>query len=298
VSRGLVVETTGPLLTVQDLGRPGLASLGVPESGALDAGALRLANRLVGNDEGAAGLEATLGQVTVQARGSLVVAVTGAPVPVTVDGRGHGTGSAVTVPDGSRVELGAPASGLRSYLAVRGGIAVEPLLGSASTDLLSGLRQPLGEGDEIEVGPDPETPVPPLDQAPVRPPTSGVVELRVVLGPRHEWFRKRALRTLAKTRWVVDQRSNRIGLRLDGPELERKVTDELPSEGTVAGALQVPGNGRPVLFLADHPVTGGYPVIAVVVTKDLPLAAQAAPGQEIRLRAVPGPDLSASGDPA
>ena len=123
-----------------------------------------------------------------------------------------------------------------------------------------------------------------------------MIELRVVPGPRADWFTKRGRRALLETTWTVDQRSNRVGLRLEGPALERKVDDELPSEGTVAGALQVPGNGLPVLFLADHPVTGGYPVIAVVVTEDLPRAAQATPGQGIRLRAVSGPDLSAKAE--
>ena len=138
--------------------------------------------------------------------------------------------------------------------------------------------------------------MPGVDQAPSRTPTDGVIELRVVPGPRADWFTRRGRRALLETTWTVDQRSNRVGLRLEGPALERKVDDELPSEGTVAGALQVPGNGLPVLFLADHPVTGGYPVIAVVVTEDLSLAAQATPGQGIRLRAVSGPDLSAKED--
>ena len=296
MKRGLVVEQPGPLLTVQDLGRPGLASLGVPESGALDPAALRLANRLVGNEEGRAGLEVTLGQASLRAHGSLVLAVSGAPVPVSVDGRAHGCDISIRVPDGALVELGAPTRGLRSYLAVRGGLERDRVLGSLSTDLLSGLGAPLEEGDELLVGPDPERPVPGVDQVPSHTPTDGVIELRVVPGPRADWFTKRGRRALLETTWTVDQRSNRVGLRLDGPALERKVDDELPSEGTVAGALQVPGNGLPVLFLADHPVTGGYPVIAVVVTEDLSLAAQATPGQGIRLRAVSGPDLSTEED--
>jgi biotin-dependent carboxylase-like uncharacterized protein len=293
VTRGVVVEQPGPLLTVQDLGRPGLAALGVPESGALDPGALRLANRLVGNEEGAAGLEVTLGQASLRARGALVLAVSGAPVPVSVDGRAHGSDISITVPDGALVELGTPARGLRSYVAVRGGLEREAVLGSLSTDLLSGLGTPLQAGEELSVGPDPRRSVPGVDQAPSRTPTDGVVELRVVPGPRADWFTDRGRRALLGTTWTVDQRSNRVGLRLDGPALERAVEDELPSEGTVAGALQVPGTGKPVLFLADHPVTGGYPVIAVVVTEDLPRAAQATPGQQVRLRAVSGPDLSA-----
>lgn len=297
MKHGLVVRTGGPLLTVQDLGRPGLASLGVPESGALDHMALRLANRLVGNDEGAAGLEATFGGAALRARGAQVIALAGAPLPVIVNGRTYGVGAAIHVPDGALVELGTPTRGVRSYLAVRGGLAVPQVLGSASTDLLSGLGRPLEEGDELPVGATPVRPVPAIDHAPTRTPTSGAVELRAILGPRHEWFTKRAQRVLFHTSWTVDQRSNRVGLRLDGPPLERAVEDELSSEGTVAGAVQVPRNGRPVIFLADHPVTGGYPVIAVIMTEDLPMAAQAAPGQEIRLRAHPGPGLATEEPP-
>ncbi|GAA1910874.1 biotin-dependent carboxyltransferase family protein [Nocardioides lentus] len=291
-----VVATGAPVL-VQDLGRPGLAGLGVAESGALDPGALRLANRLVGNPEDAAGLEVTLGGLVLRAEGEVLLAVTGAPLAVTVvrDGtrRTHGVGAAVAVPDGAEVALGAPARGLRSWVGVRGGLATARPLGSASVDLLAGLGSPPGPGSVLPVGPAPEEAAPALDQVPLPAPPDGDLELRVVLGPRDDWFGPDALAAL-RGPWTVDARSNRVGIRLEGPELVRRaerLDAELPSEGTVAGAVQVAATGRPVLFLADHPVTGGYPVVACVVVDDLPLAAQAAPGHRVRFRPVRGPRL-------
>lgn len=288
-TRFVEVLSPGLLSTVQDAGRPGHASLGVPESGALDAPAFRLANRLVGNPEDAALIEVTFGDLRLHASTSLVVAVTGAPVPVSVDDGVRAAGSAVAVPEGAVLELGTPTAGVRNYVAVRGGLQVPQLLGSASTDLLSVLGRPLEPGDTLPVGPIPATPIPAVDIAPQASPPDGSVELRIVLGPRDDWFTDEAIQDLLSTVWVVDDASNRVGMRLQGPALTRRRDDELASEGTVAGSLQVPGGGRPVLFLADHPVTGGYPVIACVVTDDLPLAAQARPGQGVRLRPIPSP---------
>lgn len=278
----LEVLSSGPLSTVQDLGRPGLSGIGVGASGAADPDALRLANRLLGNDEGAAAIEVTLGGLTVRAKRALTVALTGAPCPITIDDRVVAANSVLRVPAGAELRLGVPDRGLRSYLGVRGGIAVEPVLSSRSTDVLSGLGpDPLATGRELPVGPAPEA-FPCLDQAPVGPHPTGEVVLRVRPGPRDDWFTHEALRTLLGSSYEVTAESNRIGMRLDGPALERSRTDELPSEGMVTGSLQVPPAARPTLFLADHPVTGGYPVIAVVHRSDIPRAAQARPGQRIR----------------
>ncbi|GAA2364028.1 biotin-dependent carboxyltransferase family protein [Saccharopolyspora halophila] len=278
----LEVLSSGPMSTVQDLGRPGLSGIGVGASGAADPEAFRLANRLVGNDEGAAAVEVTLGGLAVRANRALTVALTGAPCPITIDGRTAAAYSVLRVPAGSDLRLGVPQRGLRSYLGVRGGIAVEPVLGSRSTDVLSGLGpDALETGRELPVGPAPEA-FPCVDQAPVAPYPAGELVLRVRPGPRDDWFTHEALRTLLDSSYEVTAESNRIGMRLDGPALERARTDELPSEGMVTGALQVPPAARPTLFLADHPVTGGYPVIAVVHRSDIPGAAQARPGQRIR----------------
>ncbi|QUH01130.1 biotin-dependent carboxyltransferase family protein [Saccharopolyspora erythraea] len=279
----LEVLETGPLATVQDLGRPGLADIGVGVSGAADRGSLRLANRLLGNDEGAAAIEVTFGGLAVRAGRDLTIAVTGAPCPVTVDGRGEGANAVLRVAAGEEVRLGAPPCGLRSYLAVRGGIDVEPVLGSRSTDVMAGIGPAaLRVGDTLPVGPAPAA-FPVVDLAPVAPPPEDLV-LDVVPGPREDWFTGEALEVLLTSVYEVTTESNRVGMRLDGPALTRSRSDELPSEGMVAGALQVPPASKPTLFLADHPVTGGYPVIAVVTSADVDRAAQARPGQRVRFR--------------
>jgi biotin-dependent carboxylase-like uncharacterized protein len=288
----LHVDEAGPLTTVQDLGRPGLASLGVPESGALDPRALKLANRLVGNPEDAPGLEVTFGGLGLTAHRSVVLAITGAPVSVTVDGAAAGLGCAVSVHAGSTVRLGSPRYGVRSYLALRGGVLADRVLGSASTDLLAGIGAPLADGDDLDVGTAPDTDVPVVDAVPLSAPTGDELALRVVLGPRDDWFTDEAVELLLGSEWTVESRSNRIGIRLTGPTLQQRRKRELPSEGTIAGSLQVPHNGQPTLFLADHPITGGYPVIAVVHTADLSRLAQARPDQTVRFRQVSAPRLA------
>ncbi|MFF4926585.1 biotin-dependent carboxyltransferase family protein [Kitasatospora sp. NPDC001261] len=277
----LVVERPGPLTTVQDLGRRGVAHLGVPRAGALDEPALRAANRLVGNEPGAAGLETTLGGVALRAVAAVLVAVTGAPSPVRVDGRPAAWGAPVLVPAGALLEVGAATAGVRGYLAVAGGIDVPPVLGSRSTDLLAGLGPaPLAAGDRLPVGtPPPYRARPELVPLPA-PPAELVLRLR--LGPRADWFTPEAVARLGRDRYLVSPTGNRVGLRTEGPPVARARDGELPSEGMVLGAVQIPPDGRPVVFLADHPTTGGYPVIGVVPTADLAAAAQARPGTPVR----------------
>ncbi|MFJ3793702.1 biotin-dependent carboxyltransferase family protein [Kitasatospora sp. NPDC090091] len=277
----LQVVRPGPLTTVQDLGRRGVAHLGVPRAGALDEPALRAANRLVGNEPDAAGLETTLGGCAVRAVGAVVVAVTGAPSAVRVDGRTAAWGAPVRVPDGAVIEIGAATHGVRGYLAVAGGIAVPPVLGSRSSDLLSGLGPaPLAAGDRLPVGvPTPGRPRPDLVPLPA-PPTELVLRLR--LGPHADWFEPQSVAWLARDHYTVASAGNRIALRTEGPAVTRARHEELPSEGMVLGAVQIPPDGRPVVFLADHPTTGGYPVVGVVPRADLPAAAQARPGTPLR----------------
>ncbi|MEV5729481.1 biotin-dependent carboxyltransferase family protein [Streptomyces pharetrae] len=283
--RALAVVRAGALTTVQDLGRPGHAHLGVPRSGALDAPAAALVNRLVGNRPEAAVLETTLTGCAVRPRSDVSVAVGGAPCAVTVDGRPAAWGAPVRVPAGALLEAGPARAGVRSYLGVSGGIAVEPVLGSRSTDLLSGLGPvPLTDGAVLPLG-TPGEPHARVDTAPQPAPPAELV-LRVTPGPRDDWFTARALRDFTSRAYRVSAASNRIGLRTEGPALERARSGELPSEGMVLGAVQVPPDGRPVVFLADHPTTGGYPVIAVVRSADLPAAAQAVPGTPVRFLAV------------
>jgi biotin-dependent carboxylase-like uncharacterized protein len=274
----LYVVRAGRLTTVQDRGRTGLAHLGVARAGALDRPAADLANRLVGNDEEAAVLELTFGGLEVTATTGCWVAVTGAVAAVTVDGRVRGHAQAEFVPAGATLRVDTPSRGVRSYLAVAGGIDVPLVLGSRSTDTLAWVGPPRVEDETVlEVGAGAGEPAP--HDTP-RPPETG--PLRIDAGPREDWFDAGALASLCDATYTVATDSNRIGLRLDGPPLPRARTGELPSEGMVLGAVQVPPDGRPVVFLADHPPTGGYPVIGVVRPGDLWQCAQLRPGDEVR----------------
>ncbi|MFB9908434.1 5-oxoprolinase subunit C family protein [Allokutzneria oryzae] len=272
----------GPQALVQDLGRPGLAGLGVGRSGAADRRSLMLANRLVGNPETHAGVEITFGGLVVRFDEDALVAVTGAPCPLTAGVRAAGMYGPFRVRAGEELRFGRPGAGLRSYLAVRGGVDVPEVLGSRATDLLAGLGpDPLAEGTVLPIG---RTALdyPCVDIAPQAPYPDQPV-LRVLPGPRADWFVPDALESLCGGPYEVSPESNRIGVRLTGPRLHRPER-ELPPEAMVLGALQVPPSGQPILFLADHPVTGGYPVIGVVEPEDLHLAAQVRPGQRIRFR--------------
>jgi biotin-dependent carboxylase-like uncharacterized protein len=276
----IAVLRAGPLTTVQDHGRPGLAHLGVPPSGALDLPALDLGNLAVGNPRGTAALEATLHGPALRFEGNALVAVTGAECGAVLAGRPLPRGRARAAAAGDVLELGRCTAGVRAYVCVRGGIDVEPTLGSRATDLLTGLGPPpLRDGDELRVGPEP--PAPPRAVG-VPPPPPRTPVLRVLVGPRDDWLAPGAVDALLAERWRVTPASNRVGIRLDGAPLARARPGELLSEGMVSGAVQVPPSGRPILLLADHPTTGGYPVVAVVVTRDLPLAGQLAPGDEVR----------------
>lgn len=279
----LEVVTGGLFTTVQDRGRVGHGALGLTESGAVDRAAHDAANRLVGNRPDAATLEVTGGGLAVRSVGETIMAVTGARVEVTVDGRVVGDWARVALHDGSVLRMGTVAEGLRAYLAVRGGIDVPAVLGSRSTDTLSGTGpDPVRTGDRLLTGAL-AGPLPGEDQIPPPAPVPDPAELRVRLGPRDDWFTAASVRAFTREIWTVTPQLDRIGIRLRGPgPLHRSRPDELPSEGLVAGSVQVPPEGHPVLFLADHPVTGGYPVIAVVAPADLPIAAQLTPGRRVR----------------
>jgi biotin-dependent carboxylase-like uncharacterized protein len=279
------VRTPGLLTTVQDLGRPGLAHLGVPTAGAADRRAFGLANRLVGNQDGAAALEITLAGPELELEAGGWLALTGGRVAADLDGRPLPMDVAVRFEPGQVLRVGSVSSGLRAYLAVRGGIDVAEVLGSRSTDTLAPVGPPrLEEGARLPVG-DRADGDPFRQVAPTRPVDPEPV-LRAVRGPRDDVFTEDALRTLIGAAWAVTSDSDRTGVRLDGPVLERRRKVELASEGMVEGSLQVPPDGHPILFLANHPTTGGYPVIAVVIGADLPLAAQARPGTRLRIRFV------------
>lgn len=273
------VLAPGPLSTVQDAGRDGFAHLGVPRSGAFDRAALQAANRLVGNPAGSAAIELTLGGLRLLLHDAATLALTGAPCA------GLDYGSPLSLPAGTQLTLGAPAVGLRSYLAVRGGIACPAALGSRSTDTLSGLGPaPLRAGDRLAVGPQPPGAVSGAAQPHPRP----ARRVRVVPGPREDWFVPAARTLLTTSAWIVRPDSDRVGLRLDGPPLMRVRSDELPSEPTLPGAIQVPPSGLPIVLGPDAPVTGGYPVIAVVRHADVDALAQLRPGELVRFSSPPG----------
>ena len=277
----IAVVRGGPLTTVQDLGRPGWAHIGVPPSGALDREALVFGNRIVGNDPSAAGLECTLAGPSLRFGTPALVALTGAESNATVSGRPAEANALVRVAAGEVLELRGCVRGVRAYICIRGGIDAEPVLGSRSTDLMSGLGPPpLRDGDTLRIGTEPRA----SPDAQAAPPAARpeVPVLRVVGGPRDDWFAPGALDALCASTWRVDPASNRIGLRLSGPTLERLDRGELLSEGLVTGAIQVPPSGQPIVLLNDHPTTGGYPVLAAVHTADVTLAAQLGPRSRVR----------------
>ncbi|PZF58187.1 allophanate hydrolase subunit 2 family protein [Curtobacterium sp. MCSS17_008] len=288
----LTVLEIGFAASTQDLGRPGFSEAGLGAAGAADRGAAALANRMVGNRPTAAVLEAVLGSVTLQSDAHVVAALTGAPCPVTVerpDGRVRGATSheVLLLAPGDVLRVGTATSGLRTYLAVRGGVAVEPVLGSRSWDSLARLGPPpVQQGDVLPVGAEADSwPVVDAVAPPAPRPLGGPVVLDVLTGPRDDWFTDDWRTTLTGQTWATLPDSDRVGVRTTAAEpLRRRTTGELPSEGVETGSLQVPPEGHPVVFLADHPVTGGYPVVGVLTPRSVDLAAQLRPGDPLRFR--------------
>ena len=278
----LVVEQPGLLSLIQDRGRPDLGHLGVSPSGAFDRTALRQVNALLGNEPGDAAIETLGGGLVLRAEDAAVCAITGAVGQITIDGDPAPYGRPLRLRTGQRLAIGPPTTGLRTYAGVLGGLVIARELGSRSTDTMAELGpRPLEAGDRLDVGerhplPDLED-VPPLGRI-------GDLTLDVLLGPRDDWFTADALRMLLESPWEIGSASDRIGVRLSGPDLARTRSDELPSEPCIRGSIQVTADGQPLVFGPDHPVTGGYPVIAVVVDGHTDRLAQARPGQSVRLR--------------
>jgi KipI family sensor histidine kinase inhibitor len=276
------VLAPGVLTLVQDAGRPGLAAVGVGRSGAADAGARRLANRLVGNAGDAAVLEVLLGGAELRFPAGGVVALAGAEVPALLDDAPVAPHTATRVRPGGVLRTGHATRGLRLTVAVRGGVDVPPLLGSRSADQLSGIGpEPLRAGDVLRVGDRLLAAAQPWGDPP-RTWTDPAV-LHVLPGPRADWFAPDALERLAAAEYEVTPASNRVAVRLAGPAVVRRDRGELPSEPLVPGAVQVPPDGQPVVFGTDHPVTGGYPVLAVLDARSRDRAAQLRPGDRVVL---------------
>ncbi len=278
----LTVIRGGMLTTVQDLGRWGHQHLGVPVAGPMDWYSHRLANRLVGNSDNAAALEITLVGPELRTSGDVVCAVAGASFDVTVDDAPVPGNAPFVVRRGVTVKFRARSRGARAALAVRGGFSVPPVLGSRATSLISRMGpfsgRALAAGDVLPVGSD--------DGAagtagrPLALPEGGA-RLRVMTGPHRSRFTDDAARALHGTRFTVTPESNRMGYRLHGAVLARADEAEMLSDATAIGSIQVPPSGLPILLMADRQTTGGYPKIATVITADLPLAGQLAPGDWI-----------------
>lgn len=278
------VVRPGLLTTVQDLGRWGFQDRGVPVAGPMDAFSHRLANRLVGNDDRAAALEITLVGPELRATGELVCAVAGALFEVFVDERRVECGQAFRVESGATLRFGRRLTGARSTLAFRGGIDVPPVLGSRATSLVSSMGpfggRALVSGDIVPIGRPATVPAQPAGQ-PLRLPEGGA-RLRAIPGPQETRFAPVALERLFSSPFTVTTQSNRMGFRLEGPELSSGDAPDILSDATPLGSLQVPRSGQPILLMADRQTTGGYPKIATVIAADVPLAGQLAPGDWIR----------------
>lgn len=284
----LEVIAPGPLTTIQDLGRPGWAHLGISRSGAADRASLRLANRLVGNPEDVAALETSLQGPRLRALDDTRVVLTGAPCSAQLDGDDVAMHTPVVVRAGQVLAVGRASRGVRTYVAVAGGLGGAAVLASRSTDTLGGLGPaPLARGDRLTVMGPPGEP-PPVDALPVSAPEAEI-EVTLLLGPREDWFTSQAIAGLHAGAYTVGAASNRVGVRLEGAPLIWARSEELRSEGLVPGAVQVPPSGQPIVLMADHPTTGGYPVLGVVSERDLDRVAQLRPGGRLRFRPIAVP---------
>jgi biotin-dependent carboxylase-like uncharacterized protein len=277
----LKVLRAGMLTTVQDLGRHGFRQSGIGQSGALDATALRIANLLVGNAEMAAGLEITLGQFQGQFTRQCSIALSGAGCHATLDGQVLWTGWRYPVRAGQTLSMKMPLRGMRSYLAVSGGIDVPEVLGSRSTDLNAGFGgfsgRRLQDGDVLPLGhasPRPATVVG------VKQPLFGN-RIRALPGPEYQEFSAVSREAFWRTAWQLSPQSNRMGYRLHGHHLERETSREMLSHGLVPGVVQVPHGGQPIVLMADAQTTGGYPRIATVIEADLYHLAQMRLGEPV-----------------
>lgn len=286
----LVVERCGPLTTVQDGGRFGYQRFGVTPAGPMDPWAFRLADRLLDQSERAAGLELGPGSLVLRVEAEHVrIALAGAERPVAVDGRPIPWWSAIGALRGQRIEIGPARRGVWSYLAVRGGLAVRPVMGSRATHTLTRLGglegRPLRAGDRLPLadpGAAPDLP----DLALAEPPVEPEGPIRIVLGPQEAWFSEAGIATLLGAAWRVSPRSDRMGYRLEGPRIEHARSPNIVSDGMVMGAIQVPGSGQPIVLMADRQSTGGYPKIATVISADIGRLAQIPAGGTVRFRVV------------
>lgn len=280
----LLIVKPGLLTTVQDLGRYGYQATGVPVAGPMDAFSHRLANQLAGNEPEAATLEITLIGPEMIVEADTTMAISGAHFEVACDDRPVAMGASFEVRAGQRLKFGRIIEGARAYLAMAGGVQTPPVLGSRATHLVSHMGghegRALVAGDRVPIAAVPG-PRPQRKAVGLTLPSKRRALLRVVPGPQDDWFDADALKTIAGVSFRVSPRSNRMGYRLEGPPLARVREGELISEPVGIGAIQVPSAGEPILLMADRQTAGGYPKIGHVISADLPLAGQLAPGDFI-----------------
>jgi biotin-dependent carboxylase-like uncharacterized protein len=270
-------------ITLQDQGRIGYANIAVPTSGAFDQSAHQLANRLVGNFPNACAIESLRGSFQFSTDTDLVIAVTGASASVQVNGREHEMSRAIYVSADSTVAIRPGNQGLRTYIAIRGSISGDSVMGSYSYDELSQIgTPPLKAGDQLTIS----NQVAESISGEYFPnfAVSGQAEIELEAMPAPRWSGFSNGQTLFEAEYQVTESSNRVGMRLTGPELVWNSTTRLASEGVIIGAIQIPVDGMPLIFGPDHPTTGGYPVIAVVSRRSLNVLAQTAPGTKVRFR--------------
>ena len=282
----IFVVKPGMLTTVQDLGRWGFQARGVPVAGPMDPWSHRLANALVGNDRGLAALEITLLGPELEFEDERLAAVSGAEFEIVVDDRPAPWNGPFLVPAGSRLRFRTRKQGVRAYLALAGGIAVPPMLGSRATHVVSGMGgldgRPLKAGDRLPLPDEANTRGPtPVLERPVVPFPEGTATVRVLPGPQQDCFSEAALDVLQSGPYVIAQNSDRMGFRLTGPALAHARSADIISDATPLGVLQVPASGQPILLMADRPTAGGYPKIATVISADMAVAGQLSPGDAI-----------------
>jgi antagonist of KipI len=287
-SRSLTILKPGLFTTIQDGGRWGYQDQGVPVSGPMDRHAHRLANALVGNPPDAATLEATLLGPELRFDQPALIAVTGADLEAAIDDRPAAVGTAHRVESGGLLRFGARGSGTRAYIAIDGGIDVPPVLGSRSTHVVSGLGgidgRALRAGDRLALG-SPNSQQGESRRGPLRSAVSGGARLRAMRGPQDHCFDESVFSWLTRTRFTISPRSDRMGYRLVPgsriPNPESRIPGTMISDAAFTGGIQIPPSGDPILLMADRQTTGGYPQIGTVITADLPLAGQLAPGDWI-----------------
>ena len=284
----LVVKSCGPMTSLQDRGRLGYQGFGVSPSGAMDRRALAMANALVGNAPETAAVEfMNLGGAFICEGGDLHLALVGAGCALSIDGAPVDPQTSVVLKEGQSLEVGHPRTGTFAYLAVAGGFAVEPELGSLSFHLrsrLGGLKgAPLKAGDRLPCRPESQDREP-MQLALDPPEESGPI--RVMMGPQDDYFTPETIRTFLESEFAISPQADRMGFQLTGPRLEHAKGFNIVSDGIVDGHIQVPGSGQPIVLMRDRQTAGGYPKIATMISADLARFAQMRPGMSVRFKAV------------